>query len=606
VAIPLARYRRIVGHVLPQWPALLAVVGLSAVLSVSAALQPWPLKILVDNALGDAPVPDVVRSLLQAQGMEPAGLPLVTLAALASVAVFALTALLDAGLTMAWSHAGQRMVFGLATDLYLQLQRLSLLFHARRTVGDSLSRVIGDTWCVYTVTDCLLVNPVRQLTVLASVGVLAWQLDRGLTLLMLVAVPALAASAIHFGNRLKAAEARRRESAAQVTAFVHQVLGAMPVVQAFGAGARNLRLYGALAEREVQATRAGVLVGNAFGVVNGIATTIGVTVIVYAGGRQVLDGAMTLGSLLVFIAYARTLDEACRSLISTYGSLRSAEASVDRVLEVLEAKEMVRDAPDARPLPPRDGGPRGHLVFDRVSFGYEPDRPVLREVSFDVRPGETVALVGASGAGKSTLASLVPRFFDPWQGRVLLDGADVRATALASLRAELALVLQDPFILPMSVAENIAYGRPAASREEIVACAVAANAHPFIRELPDGYDTVLGDQGADLSGGQRQRIAIARALLKNPRVLILDEPTSALDAESERVVMDALARLRAGRTTLIIAHRLATIRSADRIAVLDEGRLVELGTHEQLLAAGGAYARLHALSLLGAAEGDPA
>jgi ATP-binding cassette subfamily B protein/subfamily B ATP-binding cassette protein MsbA len=255
-------------------------------------------------------------------------------------------------------------------------------------------------------------------------------------------------------------------------------------------------------------------------------------------------------------------------------------------------------------LPPRAAGRSGHIVFDRVTFGYEPDRPVLRELSLEVRAGETIALVGGTGTGKTTLASLAPRFFDPWHGRVLLDGLDLRSVKLASLRDELALVLQEPFILPLTVAENIAYGKLDAGRDEIVAAAVAANAHEFVRELPEGYDTVLGEQGADLSGGQRQRIAIARALVKDPRVLILDEPTSALDAESERLVMEALARLMAGRTTLIIAHRLATVSVADRIAVLDGGRVVELGTHADLLMAGGRYARLRALSVVGATRED--
>jgi ATP-binding cassette subfamily B protein/subfamily B ATP-binding cassette protein MsbA len=349
----------------------------------------------------------------------------------------------------------------------------------------------------------------------------------------------------------------------------------------------------------VRANRAGALLTNAFGFVNGVGTTIAVGLVVYVGGRKVLAAEMTVGSLLVLVAYVRTLDEACRALLKTYGTLRSTEASVDRVFDVLDTREMVSDAPDARPLPKRDSRQDGHLMFEAVTFGYEPERPVLRELSLDVRPGETIALVGATGAGKTTLASLVPRFFDPWHGRVLLDGIDVSKVTLASLRQELALVLQDPFILPVTVAENIAYGRRGVTRDEIVAAAVAANAHEFIRELPQAYDTVLGEEGADLSGGQRQRIAIARALIKDPRVLILDEPTSALDAETERQVMEAMSRLMTGRTTLIIAHRLATVRQADRIAVLDGGRVVELGMHLELLATNGRYARLYALSALG-------
>jgi ATP-binding cassette subfamily B protein/subfamily B ATP-binding cassette protein MsbA len=264
---------------------------------------------------------------------------------------------------------------------------------------------------------------------------------------------------------------------------------------------------------------------------------------------------------------------------------------------VLEVDELVRDSPAARPLPARRPGERGHLRFEGVSFGYEPGRPVLREVSLEVRPGDTVALVGATGAGKSTLASLIPRFYDPWEGRLTFDGVDLRELELSSLRAQVALVLQEPFLLPLSVAENIAYGRPRAGRAEIEAAAAAAQADEFICQLPAGYDTVIGERGATLSGGQKQRLAIARALLRDSAVLILDEPTSALDARTEAELLEALERLMEGRTTIIIAHRLSTIRRADRIVVLEAGRVVESGAPQELLARAGFYRRLHELQL---------
>jgi ATP-binding cassette subfamily B protein/subfamily B ATP-binding cassette protein MsbA len=304
-----------------------------------------------------------------------------------------------------------------------------------------------------------------------------------------------------------------------------------------------------------------------------------------------LTGALSLGSLLVFLAYLRTMQGAAQGLLGTYTRLKSAEAGADRVLEVLETQERVREAAGARPLP----AVRGHVRLEAVTFGYEPGRPVLHAISLEAHPGETVALVGPTGAGKSTLVSLLPRFFDPWEGQVRLDGIDLRQLPLAHLRAQIALVLQEPFLLPLSVAENIAYGRPGASPAQIAAAAAAANAASFIERLPQGYDTVIGERGATLSGGERQRLAIARALLKDAPVLILDEPTSALDAGTEALLLEALARLMAGRTTFIIAHRLSNIRDADRIVVLDQGAVVEAGTHQELLAADGLYQRLHSL-----------
>jgi ATP-binding cassette subfamily B protein/subfamily B ATP-binding cassette protein MsbA len=296
---------------------------------------------------------------------------------------------------------------------------------------------------------------------------------------------------------------------------------------------------------------------------------------------------MSVGTILVFLAYLACLYEPLNSVVYTASLVQYAAAGADRVLEVLDTVPEVRDAPGAREV-----RFTGHVRFEDVTFGYGAE-PVLRGVSLEARPGEVVAIVGPTGAGKTTLVNLLLRFFDPRSGRVLVDGHDLRELRVRSVREQVALVLQDPFLLPLSVAENLAYGRPEATRAEVEAAAVAANADGFIGRLPAGYDTVIGERGATLSGGEKQRLAIARALLKGAPILVLDEPTSALDARTEALLLEALERLMAGRTTFIIAHRLSTIRNADRILVLDGGRIIEQGRHEDLLKLGGLYARLY-------------
>jgi len=587
------RYRRLLKYTLQQWPLLLVILALSIFASGIAALQPWPMKVLVDYALDGAALPETLRSLLAALTLQASPALLVLLAALGSLGFYALNSLVDVGLSWTWTAAGQKMVYGLAADLFRHLQRLSLLFHTRRGVGDSLSRLSGDTWCIYTATNQLLVSPMKNVLTLIVVTSVAWHLDRHLALLSLTMAPLLGWSALFFGRRLKTRTRNNREAESHLLSFVHQTMSAIPVVQAFTAENRNSRRFRELATSAVGFSQRGTLVKNSYEFANELILTLGTAIVLFAAGKRVLSGVLTLGSLLIFLSYLRSLQTACRGLLSIYGGVRSVGANIDRVLEVLETEEGVWDEPGAREVVWSGRGVE--VKFECVSFGYEAGRPILQEIDIEAQPGETVALVGATGAGKSTLVSLIPRFFDAWEGRILFNGVDIREVKLSSLRSQVSLVLQEPFLLPLSIAENIAYGRPGAGREEVVEAARAANADEFIRGLPQGYETVLGERGASLSGGEKQRLSIARALLKAAPVLILDEPTSSLDAGTEALLLEALERLMEGRTTFIIAHRLSTIRGADRILVMDRGRIIESGTHQELLAVRGAYCRLHRL-----------
>jgi ATP-binding cassette subfamily B protein/subfamily B ATP-binding cassette protein MsbA len=562
---------------------------------MTAVFQPWPMKLLVDSALGNQPAPPPVNALFAFFAISPDAVGLIIFAAVASLGLYGLNSALDVGLTWAWSAAGQGMVYDLSRQVFQRLQRLSLLFHQDRTVGDALSRLNEDTYCVYTLTSALLVDPAQHLFTLASVGVLAWQLDPFLTLLCFALAPLMGGSALFFGARLKRRTRRNREATSRLLSFVHQTLTAIPMVQAFGTEARNGAQFRTLADEAVMLLQRGTLVNSTYGLVNGSVITFSTALVLYFGGRQVLFGTMTVGSLLVLLAYLRLMQSAFYGLLTTYGQMKSTEANLERVLEVLETEPMVQDSPMGRPLPSRVAG---QVQFKGVTFGYQSGTPTLRDIDLEVLPGETIALVGATGAGKSTLVSLLPRFFDPWQGSILLDGIDLRQIQLKSLRSQISLVLQDPFLLPLSIANNIAYGLPAAARSQIIRAAELANADEFIRHLPQGYDTVIGERGATLSGGQKQRLSIARALLKDAPILLLDEPTSALDVATEASIMGALQQLMAGRTTFIIAHRLSTVQRADRIVVLDQGRIAEVGTHQALLDRQGLYFRLHSAQAL--------
>jgi ATP-binding cassette, subfamily B, bacterial len=566
------------------WAAITGTTLLSTAVALAA---PLPLKVLVDNVLGSQPTPELL-AWLPGVGSDHGLLAWVVAA---EVAVFVAATALDVVLTMLWLVVGQAMVFDVVRDVFARVQRRSLREHLRHPIGDTMERVAGDSWAVHTVVDELVFTPFHAFVTIAGIAAIMWQLAPDLTAVSFAVAPFMAAAAMALGKPVRLAGERRREVEGELQSHVQQTLAGINVVQAFGGEWRQHRHFEQLAGAAVGSQVRIALASGLNTLASGMVGTLGVAVVLLVGAHQALDGDLTIGSLIVFVSYLTVLQTQLGGLAGIYPSLQAARPSIDRVVEVLEASPGVVDRPGAvAPV-----GVRGEVAFEGVWFGYERDRPVLRGVGFEAGPGEVVALVGPTGAGKSTLAGLLPRFFDPDRGVVRLDGRDLRGLRLESVRASVSLVLQESFLFPFSIAENIAYGRPGASREEIEAAARAASAHEFVSRLPDGYDTLVGERGATLSGGERQRVAIARALLKDAPVLVLDEPTSALDAETERSLLAALERLMAGRTTLVIAHRLSTIRRADRILVLRAGEIVERGSHDELIALGGAYAHMHAI-----------
>jgi ATP-binding cassette subfamily B protein/subfamily B ATP-binding cassette protein MsbA len=370
---------------------------------------------------------------------------------------------------------------------------------------------------------------------------------------------------------------------------VEETLSALPAVQAYAREEQADARLKATTDAVLAATLSTTRVQLQFKVISGLITALGTAALIYVGATHALNGTLTIGSILVFLSYLASLYGPLESLMYTSSTVQSAMGSAHRVMEIMNTKQDVQDVPGAKPLP----RVTGHVKLEHITYGYEPGAPVLHDISLDVLPGETVALVGHSGAGKSTLVGMVARVADPWSGRVLVDGHDVRHAALRSLREQVSIVGQEPLLLPITIAENIAYGKPDATDDEVTRAAKAACAHEFIERLPDGYDTVVGERGATLSSGEKQRISIARALLKDAPILILDEPTSALDAATEMDLLHAMSSLITGKTTFLIAHRLSTARWADRIVVMDKGRIVEAGTHAELLAGNGAYAALY-------------
>jgi ATP-binding cassette subfamily B protein len=580
------------------WPQIrkqrpLLVVSFLALLAEIALhlLEPWPLKFIFDHIIMVEPGQTTSTFFFGEVGADLKTLDpivLLTLTALAVVAITGLRATAAYFGTVGLALAGSRVLAEVRGNLYRHLQRLSLSFHTRTRSGDLLTRVISDIGRLQEITiTAILPLLINCLTLVSMLGLMFW-LNWQLALVALAVFPLFSLSLVHLTGRIQSAarQQRRREGAMAATAA--ESISAIKVVQALSLETTLEQAFSSENTKNLSEGVKGKRLAAGLGRTVDVLTAVGTALVLWYGAQLVLGGVLSPGELLVFIAYLKSAFKPMRDLAKYTGRIAQAAASGERVIEVLDTTPDIRDRPNAIPAPPF----RGAVRFENVSFAYEPGRPILEKINFEVHPGQQVALVGPSGSGKSTLVSLLLRLYDPQEGRVIIDGGDIRDYKLESLRSQIGMVLQESLLFAVSVRDNIAYGWLDATDMEIEAAARLANAHDFIMALPQGYDTILGERGATLSGGERQRLAIARAAVRRASLLIFDEPTTGLDRENERVVSEALDRLAQGHTTFRIAHNLHTVERADLILYLEDGRIVEHGTHAELMRLGDSYAAM--------------
>jgi len=567
----------------PHWPILAVSGGAMLVQGLTELLEPWPLKIVFDYVLGSKAIPPSLAPWLDGDRMRT-----LNIAAIA-VVIIALVSAISAFTTKYFSSTvGKRVGFALRHRLYHHIQRLSLSFYERRQTGDMVVRLTSDIDAAEDFVAGILQIVLDLLTILGMTAVMFY-LDWRFSLIGLSVAPLLFVMVYRYTRRIKNAAREVKAKESELASVVQESMISMRVVKAFATEEREVQRLDRQSQENVEISlRARSLKARLAPMVD-VIVAIGTCLVLWYGSRLVIAGTLTAGALLVFVTYLGKMYKPMKDLSKMTDTLSKAAISFERIRDVLGIESQVRDRPGAAVAPAF----AGQIEFENVEFGFAPDQTVLRNINLVVRPGQRVALVGPTGSGKSTLLCLISRLYDPRRGRILIDGCDIRDVKLDSLRRQISFVLQDTLLFHTTVAQNIAYGRPDATVEQIRRAAMLARADNFIRRLPQGYDTVLGERGDTLSGGQRQRIAIARALIRESPILLLDEPSAALDAESESLIFEGLSELMRGRTSITIAHRLATVRNADRIFVLDGGCIVESGTHAELLAAGGVYARLY-------------
>jgi ABC-type multidrug transport system fused ATPase/permease subunit len=584
--IPFNYVTRVLRFLRPHWKLAGSSVLVTVVSALAALLGPWPLKVVVDNVLDKRPLSHAVAQLLGRFGANQIDLLIIAV-------VFGLSvALLTNGLAVIGNYVNtkiqQFITLDFRSELFLHAQKLSLAFHDRRRSGMVIYMINsqGDA-----PAGLILTIPMLAESALTLIGMfwICYRMDWELSLISLAVVPFLYYSvgyyATHIQGRLQQVIGLEAES----LSVIHESLSMMRVITAFGREEHEYRRFRQQTAKAV-AARVNVTVRQTvFSLVVNMITAVGSSLVLGIGAYHVIQGKLTVGQLLIVIGYIAAVYKPLETISYTLGSLQNIFVNLKITFDLLDTEPDIRDLPQARKI----ASAQGHVLYENVNFSYSGRTDTLKNISFSAKPGEVIGIVGPTGAGKSTLVSLLPRFYDPKGGRILLDGVDTRELTLKSLRAQVSIVLQEPLLFSGTIAENIRYGRLEAQDSDIVAAAKAANAHDFIMRLPQQYETMLGERGAAISGGERQRISVARAFLKNAPILILDEPTSSVDSKTEAVILDALDRLMVGRTTFMIAHRLSTLHEADRILVLNQGQIIEQGTQDELLALGGLYKQLY-------------
>lgn len=570
---------RIIPYVRPYFGHLLAALFFMLVVTLAGLLTPYLEAVAID------------RFILNGEGLSEAErLRGITGLALLYLAINVVTWLCSFAQTLLVSITGQNVIYTLRQKMFVHLQKLSFSFFDKTETGRIMTRLTNDVNALSELISSGILNVVNDALMLAGIVFIMSTLNLRLALLTFATLPLMIFVATRFRGRMQRAYHEVRRKAATVNVNLAESISGVRVTQSFVREDRNARRFDANNMDNMQANMQAAQLNSAFGPVIEILATVGVSIVIWYGGALLQRGEITLGVVFAFLRYVGRFFMPIRDLSQVYNIWQAATVSIDRIFELLDAEPSVKDAPAALDLPPI----QGHIKFDNVTFGYEAELPILHNVTLEIPPGRTVALVGPTGAGKSSIINLLARFYDPTSGVISIDGHDLTTVTQRSLHEQVSMVLQDSFIFNGSVRNNIAYGRPDASQDDIIAAAEDVNAHEFIMRLPDGYDTEVGERGARLSQGQRQLLSFARALLCRPSILILDEATSSVDAYTEVLIQRALEKLLAGRTAVVIAHRLSTIRHADTIVVIDQGRIVEQGNHHELMQlVDGLYRRLY-------------